>query len=137
MPTYDYVCHNCGEFEAIRNMGERNQDCACPHCGDAAPRAILHAPRLAVMSSSSRFAMATNERASNAPRSSRDGSRDGVLDGSLGGARGERAGSYGRLKHPSSCSCCATRKSAVADIKNTSPLAAKSFPGRRPWMISH
>ena len=33
--------------------------------------------------------------------------------------------------HGPGCGCCSPRKTAAA------PSAAKSFPGARPWMISH
>jgi hypothetical protein len=45
-----------------------------------------------------------------------------------------RSGDYPRLKHPSGCGCCSgARRGATV----TAPNGAKSFPSRRPWMISH
>lgn len=117
MPTYDYVCDDCGSFEALRSLAVRNEACACPACGAPSHRAILNAPRLAAMSGAGRMAMETNERASHAPRSSKD-----------------LAGGYGRLRHPSGCGCCSTKRSGATV---TADNGAKMFPGKRPWMISH
>lgn len=118
MPTYDYACPSCGGFDAIRRLSDRNEPCACPDCGTAAPRVFAHAPRLACTTPEQRRAFDTNERAQNAPRMSRDND-----------------GSYGRLKHPAGCGCCSpgSRKT----ITYTAPNGAKAFPTKRPWMISH
>ncbi|MBP8860383.1 MAG: zinc ribbon domain-containing protein, partial [Ottowia sp.] len=89
MPTYDYACPDCGGFEALRSLSQRDEPCSCPDCGTASTRVFVAAPRLACLSSETRRAHETNERASHAPRSSRDGS-------------------YGRLKHPAGCGCCST-----------------------------
>ena len=118
MPTYDYACSACGGFDAIRSLADRNEPCACPECGSAAPRVFAHAPRLACTTPEQRRAFDTNERAQHAPRSSRDG-----------------GGSYGRLGHPSSCGCCGTSKKRSSTV--TAANGAKAFPGKRPWMISH
>lgn len=113
MPTYDYLCPQCGPFDALRSMAERDVPAACPACTRPAARAWLAAPRLADMPADRRHAMATNERASHEPK---------------------RSGEYSRLRHPAGCSCCSTgRKSATA----RAPDGAKAFPGKRPWMISH
>ena len=56
----------------------------------------------------------TNERASHEPKSSRDV----------------------RLRHVPGCSCCssgATRRGGTVRLAN----GAKTFPGKRPWQISH
>lgn len=113
MPTYDYACDRCGGFDAFRSLAHRNEPAACPDCGAGSPRVFVVAPRLGLMSSTTRSAMATNERAQHEPT---------------------RSGDYARLKHPAGCGCCssASRKATV-----TAPNGAKSAPGRRPWMISH
>lgn len=116
MPTYDYACPACGGFDAFRSLSQRNEPAPCPDCGTASPRVFTTAPRLACLSSDVRLAMDTNERARHEPRSSR------AMDGS-----------YSRLKHPSGCGCCSTRKTATV----RAPDGAKSFPSKRPWMISH
>ncbi|MCQ4158910.1 zinc ribbon domain-containing protein [Roseomonas sp. GC11] len=109
MPVYDYACGACGPFTAFRPMAASREACACPGCGAAAPRAFLTGPRLAVMEAGARRAHATNERSAHAPRRS--------------------AG------HAPGCACCGPspfpRKAAATAAE------AKSFPGRRPWMISH
>lgn len=119
MPTYEYACPQCGGFEAWRSMATRNEAVACPSCQALSPRVWATAPRLACLSGESRRAHETNERARHAPRSSRDGPE----------------GSYGRLRHPAGCGCCATgvRRSATV----TAPDGAKTIVGKRPWMISH
>jgi putative FmdB family regulatory protein len=113
MPTYDYACVGCGGFDAIRSLGQRDAPIACPDCGRDATRVFVAAPRLALMESSTRSANATNERARHEPKSSRD---------------------YTRLKHPAGCGCCATGKRGAT---LTAANGNKTFPSKRPWMISH
>lgn len=114
MPTYDYECAGCGGFDALRPLSQRDEPAACPECGAAAPRVFAAAPRLALLEGSTRRAMDVNERARHEPRSSRD---------------------YQRLKHPAGCGCCSGGRSSKKTA--TAPNGAKSFPGHRPWMISH
>ncbi len=113
MPTYDYACRDCGGFDAFRSMAQRDEPAACPACGSAAPRVFASAPRLALLASSTRIAMDTNERARHEPR---------------------RSGETARLKHPSGCGCCSPGKRGATQ---TAPNGAKAFPSKRPWMISH
>jgi len=117
MPTYDYACLGCGGFDAFRTMGARNEPAACPSCGGAAPRVFASAPNLALMGACMRTAMATNERARHEPRRS-----------------DAEAGQYGRLRHPSGCSCC---KPGQRGATLTGANGNKAFPKKRPWMISH
>ena len=114
MPTYDYDCSLCGGFEAIRSIGQRDEPAICPDCDDLAPRVMVAAPRLRLMEASTRRAMDVNETARHEPR---------------------RSGDYARLKHPSGCGCCSTSPRKKATV--TAPNGAKSFPSKRPWMISH
>lgn len=118
MPTYDYACGDCGGFDAFRPLAQRNEPCACPACGGAAQRVFVSMPSLACTSPEQRRAIETNERAQNVPRSSRDGDA-----------------SYGRLRHPSGCGCCSTSTRRSSTV--TAPNGAKTFPTKRPWMISH
>lgn len=113
MPTYDYACGQCGGFDACRSIGARDEPAACPGCGSASPRVFAHAPRLSLLTSDTRIAMDTNERARHEPKSSRD---------------------YARLRHPAGCGCCSTAK-RTATV--TGANGAKAFPSKRPWMISH
>lgn len=113
MPTYDYACAACGGFDTLRPLADRDRPAACPDCGGASPRVFVTGPRLALLASATRTAIATNERAANAPTSSRD-----------------RA----VAKHPSGCGCCsAGRRGATVTATNGN----KAFPNKRPWMISH
>lgn len=114
MPTYDYECRDCGGFDALRSLAQRNEPAACPACGAGSPRVFASAPRLGLLEEGTRRAMDVNERARHEPRSSRD---------------------YQRLKHPAGCGCCSSARSRKATV--TAPDGAKMFPGKRPWMISH
>ena len=119
MPTYDYACAGCGDFDALRSMGARNEPAACPGCGAASPRVFASAPHLALMEAGTRTAMATNERARHEPRRS---------SAEAGG------GGYARLRHPSGCGCC---KPGQRGATLTGANGNKAFPNKRPWMISH
>lgn len=107
MPMYEYACEACGSFTAVRRIDERDAPQPCPGCGHAARRQVT-ATMLALMPSSRRVAHAGNERSAHAPSSSQ-GHRHGPGCGCSGGS----VGLAGK------------------------PGAAKSFPGTRPWMISH
>jgi putative FmdB family regulatory protein len=117
MPVYDYLCGQCGPFTDMRPMAECELSGACPTCGNDAPRAYLTAPYLAMMSGERRLAHATNERSASAPRALSDLTR----------------------AHGSGCRCCSGKslrpdKRTRGDSNGTDP---KSFPARRPWMLSH
>ncbi|KDP84014.1 hypothetical protein CF70_021700 [Cupriavidus sp. SK-3] len=107
MPIYEYACVDCGTFSAVRRIDDRDAPQACPGCGQEAPRMVT-ATMLALMPSARRAAHAGNERSAHAPVSSQ-GHRHGPGCGCSGGSA--------RLAGK--------------------PDAAKSFPGTRPWMISH
>ena len=109
MPEYDYLCDTCGPFAEIRPMAEFDVSQPCPDCGAPAPRALLTMPALGLMDAGRRKAIATNERAAHAPAVS--------------------------SRHPSGCACCSTK--ATKKLTATTVGAAKTFPGSRPWMISH
>lgn len=108
MPTYGYACAACGPFEMVRPMADYARPHPCPDCGASAGRAMLAVPALAMMDAGKRSAHATNERSAHAPLRS--------------------AG-----RHPTGCGCCANRPRALA----AEAVAAKGFPGKRPWMIGH
>jgi putative FmdB family regulatory protein len=112
MPLYEYECALHGAFEAMRQMSESRQEQLCPECGAVSPRVILNSPALATMPGPLRRAHARNDASKHAPVSSK------------------------QLKHGSGCACCKTvavEKGGAATASSTS----RSFPGRRPWMISH
>lgn len=112
MPVYDYACAACGPFTAFRPMADYDKPAPCEGCGAAAPRAILTAPALASMDAGARRGMAVNERSRHEPRRS-------------GGS------------HPSGCGCCGPSARMKAAVAGAGSGAAKSFPGARPWMLSH
>jgi putative FmdB family regulatory protein len=112
VPVYDYLCDDCGPFTDLRPMSECDRPMRCPGCDAMAPRAILTAPHLSCMATERRQAFATNERSAHAPQRLADM----------------------KAKHGPGCGCCGGLSSRrVQRTKN----GAKSFPGSRPWMISH
>ena len=110
MPTYDYACPDCGPFEAIRRIGQRDDPVHCPDCATASPRVVGGAPQLALMADGTRRAIEINERARHEPKSSRDVGH----------------------RHGPNCGC---GKGGRATVR--APNGAKAFPSKRPWMISH
>ena len=116
MPIYGYECAACGPFTAFRSMVDYAKPAACDTCGEVAPRAVLNAPAIAGMDAGVRRGLATNEKSRHEPRRS-------------SGA------------HPSGCGCCSTARRSKGTGSGVGPAAAmpaaKSFAGRRPWMISH
>lgn len=114
MPSYEYQCGDCGTtFSVFRSIEKRNAYCICPACGKEAFRVIASAPGLSIMSTTSRKAHAINERASHAPKTSDE---------------------FRASKHPIGCTCCSTAGSKATKRMND---GSKSFPSKRPWMISH
>lgn len=113
MPTYDYACSQCGTFEVMRSIAQREAAALCPGCGAMCQRVLISAPMLSVMSPQKRHAITTNERASHEPRNSR---------------------SCEPRAHPSGCSCCSGKASKATVV---APDGSKGFPSKRPWMISH
>ncbi|HTV30669.1 MAG TPA: zinc ribbon domain-containing protein [Xanthobacteraceae bacterium] len=117
MPVYDYLCEQCGPFTRMRSMAESDLAHECPTCGKHAPRAFLTAPYFAAMSAERRLAYATNERSGSAPS---------VL-------------STLKQAHGAGCRCCSGKM--LGPDKHlpgrSSRATTKSFPTRRPWMISH
>lgn len=86
MPTYDYICTDCGAFESYASMADFDKPQPCPFC--AAPARSADSPR--------------------------------------------------RSAHAPGCSCCsggATKKKNTGTFYR--PDGSKSFPAKRPWMISH
>lgn len=110
MPVYEYLCEAHGPFEAMRPMAEYAAPCACPDCGTDAPRVMLTVPRLATMDGDHRSAHATNERSAHEPKSTRT--------------------------HGPGCGCCSGGRSAKSSAVHR-PDGSKTFPSKRPWMISH
>lgn len=113
MPEYDYLCNECGPFSEIRPMAAYADPQPCPGCGKDAPRALLTMPALGMMDVGRRNAYATNERSAHAPKVSSQTGR-----------------------HPRGCACCSTGGKKKLSATGVTP-AAKGFPSKRPWMISH
>jgi putative FmdB family regulatory protein len=111
MPLYEYECKAHGPFAAMRPMSESHLGEECPRCHRKAARVILSAPAFAGMPADARLAHATNERSAHAPKSSRD------------------------FRHAKGCGCCHGKSKPSIGADGTK--AAKSFPSKRPWMISH
>ncbi len=44
MPVYDYECTDCGAFETVRHIAERDDPAECPRCGEIAGRVTVGAP---------------------------------------------------------------------------------------------
>ena len=51
MPVYDYDCADCGAFEVVRRIAERDAPVACPQCGAPAARVTIAAPSVGGASS--------------------------------------------------------------------------------------
>ena len=113
MPVYEYLCNDCGPFTDMRPMAECDAPQDCPRCEVESPRVMLTAPTFFCMPSDKRKAHATNERSSNAPKTSAE---------------------Y-KATHGPGCGCCSSKKPARLTARTKS--GAKSFPTARPWMISH
>lgn len=110
MPTYEFKCEQCGDFEAVRSIAKRNDLCHCPWCEAPAERVIASATMLTTsMTAGNRNAYATNERASHEPK--------------LASAH----------VHSPSCGCGSGKSKTTAVAADGS----KAFPTKRPWMISH
>ena len=109
MPVYEYLCESHGAFEALRPMAEYAQPCACPACGAQSRRVLLTPPSLGARDRGRMKARAVNERSADSP---------------------QRTGA-----HPPGCGCCSGTKKASTTLYR--PDGSKSFPTKRPWMISH
>lgn len=110
MPYYDYLCEDCGPFTNYAPMSAFDQPCACPTCASEAPRVLFTAPKIAGMDKSRRTAFETNERAQHEPK---------------------------RSGHGAGCSCCSGGGKKKSSGTLYRPDGSKSFPAKRPWMISH
>jgi putative FmdB family regulatory protein len=112
MPVYDYLCGRCGPFTEMRPMADCDLPQRCPQCARRAPRAFLTAPYCAAMSAERRLAHATNEKSASAPQT-------------LSGLK---------KAHGAGCGCCSGKQVGKAERARN---GGKSFPTKRPWMLSH
>jgi putative FmdB family regulatory protein len=117
MPLYDYQCPDCGVFDDFRSASRAAEPAKCPRCGFGSPR-VIRAPQLLEMNASLRTAHEVNERSAHEPRFSNPESREHRHD------------------HGPGCSCC-----GGSEMGKSSALyhadGSKTFPTKRPWMISH
>ena len=120
MPVYDYECDHCGPFSAMRPMADYRHSASCPTCDAAAPRVILSAPAMGLVSTEVRRAHGVNERAAHAPKTS---------------AEVREAMREKKKAHGAGCSCCGGSGKPSKTAKAAD--GSKSFPAARPWMISH
>lgn len=51
MPLYEYRCHNCGEFTALRSLSDYNAPMLCPECNAVAVK-IVSVPNINLNSGS-------------------------------------------------------------------------------------
>lgn len=125
MPVYEFQCSSCGVVERFLSIAARNVACQCPHCSKAVRRIIATAPRLQSKGREGVHAAQVNERAQHDP-----------VRGSQAHAVSElsrRQGNSSTGRHPAGCGCC--KGGATGTVTHADQ--SKSFPGRRPWMISH
>ncbi len=121
MPLYEYVCHECGIFSAIRKMSESALPANCGFCGRESDR-VISAPRFALLDSARRVAYERNEKSAHDPLSLRR----------------------------SSCGCTTThtckpgseQSISKANQNTPSDKGAPSFQMQtkktaRPWMLGH
>ncbi|WP_340151489.1 zinc ribbon domain-containing protein [uncultured Sneathiella sp.] len=109
MPIYRYSCENCGPFDDMAHISDYAKPGCCPTCGANAPR-MMSAPRLAIMEAGTRHAHATNEKSAHEPKKS---------------------------SHGPGCGCCGGGGKKINSGTLHRPDGSKSFPAKRPWMISH
>ena len=107
MPNYDYLCETCGPFTGFAPMSDYDRPAACPVCGSPSRRAFFTPPQLATSSGAVRHMHETNERARHEPKHA----------------------------HGAGCGCCAGGAKGKASQHRAD--GSVSFPGKRPWMISH
>ncbi len=66
MPTYEFLCRECGPFEQQRSFTEANDPLACPSCGLAARR-VYHMPATRKVSTAFSHAMNRVEKSAHEP----------------------------------------------------------------------
>ena len=124
MPVYNYLCVSCGPITALRPMSQHAEPIECPACKQLAPRAILQAPNMSGLSPSDRTAHERNETARHNPHHSTKSDRE------------DRAKDK-RKRHPAGCACCSGSTGNFRSSAVYKADGSKTFPSKRPWMISH
>jgi putative FmdB family regulatory protein len=110
MPLYEYECAAHGTFEAMRPLAEYQLPHACPECGEQSAR-VVTTVNLGLVPTTTRKAHQRNEKSAHAPGSTRE-------------------------RHGKGCSCCSGDQRKRSNAVTTAG-GAKTFPSKRPWMISH
>lgn len=125
MPVYEFQCSNCGVVEQMLSMAACDNASQCPHCSRVVYRIFATAPRLRAKGRDGVHAAQVNERAQHDPVR---GSHAHAIN-----ELGRRQGNSSTSPHPAGCGCCKANATGTVTHADKS----KSFPGRRPWMISH
>ncbi len=127
MPVYDYDCQSCGPFNELQTVDRAGEPVPCPRCGAPSPRAFTTMPRLSNLTAERREAYATNERAREVPLSVDQWKENQ-----------ERRNHKRGHVHGPGCGCGANTSATTHKTRTlVRPDGSKSFPGARPWMISH
>ncbi|PCJ31154.1 MAG: hypothetical protein COA90_06995 [Gammaproteobacteria bacterium] len=114
MPLYDYRCDSCGTFTELKKMSESAKPAHCDVCGELSQR-IMSAPKLALLSSSTRTSHERNEKAAHEPRQMRR----------------------------SSCGCSGSHTCKPNNKQNSNStnkgngLLMQTKKTARPWMLGH
>ena len=111
MPIYEFECPTHGVFHALRPMAQHSEPCPCPDCDAPARRVLLTAPALSGMDRGRYQAHEVNERSADSPKK--------------------------LSSHGPGCACCSGGKKKKSSTTLHRPDGSKSFPSKRPWMISH
>jgi putative FmdB family regulatory protein len=67
VPTYEFLCEDCGPFEQQRSFVEASAPLTCPSCGLAAKR-VYHMPATRKMSTALSRAMNRVEKSTHEPK---------------------------------------------------------------------
>ncbi len=116
MPIYKYQCGECGDFEVLRDLSERNDPCYCPMCGSESEMQI-GAPYLAILSEEDRKKWEINERSKHSPQA-------------------VRRSSCGCSSSVHTCSATSTKPSEEKESKSPG-LQMQTKKTARPWMLGH
>lgn len=116
MPIYKYRCGECGDFEVMRDVAERNEPCYCPFCGDDA-KMMIGTPYLAILSDEDRKKHEINERSAHSPKMARRSSC------SCSGVH--------------TCSATSTKPSEEKQEKKEPAMQMQTKKTARPWMLGH
>lgn len=128
MPVYDYACPKCGPFNDLQTVERAAEPLPCPHCGTEAPRIYATMPKISGLTAERREAHETNERSREAPLS---------VEGWLEAQAKRRHAQKGHVHGPG-CGCGGSTSATTHKTRTlVRPDGSKSFPGARPWMISH